>query len=127
MANVTRKKSAQGLDTRLIELDAGESATITFAPDKPGGVGGKVMWVDGGVTWAIKPKTEGDSINVSVEYSLYDSGDEDWTPHEDSPFTAVHQDGEFARISRIKLTNDAGSNTVYIPISSNGNFTVETA
>ena len=125
MGRIVPKSSSQGIDTRLIQLDAGEVAVITFAPDKPGGVRGRVGWDNGGVSWILKPQAEGNQISVAVDYSLYNEGDEDWTPHELSPFTAVRQDGESLRIARIRFSNGAGSSAINVSMSSDAKFTAE--
>ena len=115
------KSSSQGLDTRLLELNAGETAIITFAPDQPGGVSGRVNWLDGGVSWSLKAQNDGDAIDVAVDYSLFDKGDEDWTPHQESPFTETHQDAETYRISRMRFTNNSGV-SIWVSISSNAKY-----
>ena len=127
MAVITPKQSAQSLDARLIELVAGEVATIKLVPDKIGGPAGPVNWDGGGVSWSVVPKTSGDAIDVSVDYSLYQAGDEDWVPHVSSPFTEAKQENECGRCDRIRFTIAAGSNPVYATVASNSKFTVETA
>ena len=128
MASVTDKIASQARVAKLIALAAGEVATIALRPERDGGPAASVNWIDGGISWTIKPQTAGDAISVSVDYSLYAEGDEDWTPHEESPFTAVKQDAEVFRFDRIRFTNpSSGSNPIYVTLASNALFRVETA
>ena len=128
MADITQKIAAQALDVRLVELDAGETLTIAFRPEKNNAPGGAaVNWTNGGAPWTIKPKVDDEEIEVAVDYSLYAEGDEDWTPHQLSPFTEIRQDVECFRVERMRFANAADSNTVYVTVASNAPFTATAA
>ena len=118
MPSQLERPSSQGLDSRIISLDAGEVAVVKF--DK-----GPVQWTNGGVAWTIQPETAGESIEVAVEQSLLSDGDEDWTEDENSPFSETRQDAEFVRINRLRFSNAAASNTVTISVLCSAPFTVD--
>ena len=124
MASVDQKISPQALGARLISLAADETAVVTLTPDKPGGPAAAVNWLNGGVAWHILPKTADDAIDVDVDYSLFGAGDDDWAPHDSSPFTAAKRGGDAIRYARIRFSNKAASKPVNISVSTNAPFSV---
>lgn len=122
MASISeRYLTSQSLDTRLIELDGGEQATITFRSARRG----KVMWYDGGVSWSLKEKDASlSTFSVRVEHSLLPHGDH-WVEDRDSPFGENVQGIELSRMERVRFTNLDGSNTVHIVVASPANYTAE--
>ena len=127
MASVTEKSSSQSLACRLIQLDAGESAIVTFAAPNNRGPGSMVNWGGGGASWSVVPTSGNleDDIEFSVDYSLFREGDEDWINHIDSPFEEAKQENEWGRCDRIRFTND-GAASIYVTVGSNDRFGVDT-
>lgn len=93
MGAVTTFLSGQGLDGRDIELDADESAIISFL--------GGVYWDRGGVSVSVFPDTNA-SGEMVYEHSLTADGD-DWTPQLGSPFKLPTEISEQARVTRIRV------------------------
>jgi len=124
MASFVRKISAQALDVRLITLLPGDVVTVKLIPENTDGTRGAVKWEMGGVSWSIRPIVDGNPVNVAVDYSLYQEGEEDWVPHVDSPFEEAKQENEWGRCDRIRFTHNGNANC-YVTVASNGKYSLD--
>jgi len=124
MASFVRKTSAQALDVRLITLLPGDVVTVKLIPENTDGTRGAVKWEMGGISWSVIPIVPGNPVNVAVDYSLYQEGEEDWVPHVDSPFRKAKQENEWGRCDRIRFTHNGNSNC-YVTVASNGKYSLD--
>lgn len=106
MADISQRRTAQGLDCRVIALASGESVTIHFKEI--------VAWGSGGISWTIDGAEDAD-YEVKVEHSLTPEGD-NWVEDSESPFDEPSQGVEEFRIERIRFTN-TGANVEIVVMS----------
>ena len=113
MATLLKLDVPPTLIVHAVDLDAGEIVTfdLTYKTNPP------VMWENGGVSWTVKPTTEGGSFNCKVEHSLMPKGYDQpkyWTEDEDSPYTSEVEGNEHFRVQRVRFTATTGNITVVL-------------